>query len=208
MCGDTPQRVELDVGEPDLGSSGQSGAVELVRANDVAKRAPRMAEVDELPCTSVKVAARLADRKALLEQLDRTLVVSLAQVDAAEVVQGGGEQPAVIHAWGEHQRLLVQRAGLVAIPARRCGHRERVHPRGLSEPQSLRPRELEQSRRPVFALVDVALPERQDRSAPERIDQTLGVDVAAEREGGGQIAPAFGPVPPLSPPKPDRTRQL
>ncbi len=59
----------------------------------------------------------------------------------------------------------------------------------------------------VFPLVDIALPQRQDRSAPESIDQALGLDIAAERERGRQKAPAFGPVPPLSPVQPDRTHQ-
>jgi hypothetical protein len=60
-----------------------------VRARELAERACCVAEVRELARTSVEVAARLADRQALLEQLDRALVVPFTQVQATEVVQGG-----------------------------------------------------------------------------------------------------------------------
>ena len=81
------------------------------------------------------------------------------------------------------------------------------HPHGLSARQSRLARQLQQAARPQLAFVDIALPDGQDRGAPTRIDEPLGRDVAAERERGGQKAPALDPVPPLGPVQPDRTRQ-
>src|SRR5207244_7299053 len=83
---ETRHCAELDVDEADLRRGGQPSAVVLAGAGEVAQSAHRVTAVCALPCASVEVAARLADRKALLEQLDRALVLPLAQVQAAEVV--------------------------------------------------------------------------------------------------------------------------
>ena len=73
------------------------------------------AQVAVGPSPPVEVAAGLADRQALLEELDRALVLALAHQLVAEVVQRDREQPMVATAPADRDRLLEQRECLIAI---------------------------------------------------------------------------------------------
>ena len=75
------------------------------------------AQVAVRPCPPVEIAARFADRQALLEQLGGALVLALAHELVAEVVQRDREQPLVTAATAECQRFLQQRVRLVVITA-------------------------------------------------------------------------------------------
>ena len=85
-------------------------------------------------------------------------------------------------------------------PEQREGHR-------LAAPQTGVARELQQADRLLLGLVQVALPQRQDRGAPQRVDEAFGFGVTAERQHLGEQATAFGPVPARHPVRPDRSRQ-
>ena len=69
--GEAEQRPELGLDQPDLGRRLEPAVVEVARAVEVTEAVRRPAEVVVRPRPSVEVAARLADRQALLEELDR-----------------------------------------------------------------------------------------------------------------------------------------
>ena len=49
--------------------------------------------------------------------------------------------------------------------------------------------------------------QRENRPAPQRIDESLRVKVCPEGDGSGEVAPAFGPVSACLPVRPDRPRE-
>ncbi len=138
---------------------------------------------------------------------DGAFVLPLAQVHVAEVVRRDREEPAVPGGACEHHRFLLQRAaaGDVPLPDRERPEQRESH--GLAALQTGAPRELPQTDRLLLGLLQVALPQRQDRSAPQRVDEAFGFGVTAERQHRGEQATAFGPVPPRDPVRPDRPRQ-
>jgi hypothetical protein len=46
----------------------------------------------------------------------------------------------------------------------------------------------------MLAFVDVALPQGQDCTAPQRVHESLWLEIDPERDGATQEAPALGPV--------------
>src|SRR5262249_12241739 len=205
--GDADQRVELALDQPDLSRGREPTAVELARAGEIAEALCRKAEVVERPRAPVEIAARLADRQALLEELAGALVPTLAHQLVAEVVQRDREQPRVTAATADRQRLLEKRVSLIESPPSGCDDREEVdrHRPHILPFRSLR--YLEDAGSQLLAFVDVALPQREQCSAPQRVDEPLGVKAGPERDGGVQEAAPLGPVPACLPVQPDRTRQ-
>ena len=124
--GQAEQRPELTLDQPDLGRRLEPTFVEVARAVEVAEAVRCPAQIVVRPCAPVEVAARLADRQALLEELDRPLVLALAHQLVAEVVQRDREQPLVTPATADRHRLLEQRECLVAITPSARGDRKQV----------------------------------------------------------------------------------
>ena len=77
--GQAEQRPELALDQSDLGRGLEPAVVEDARAVEVAEAMRCHAEVVVRPRAPVEVAACLADRQALLEELDRALVVAVAR---------------------------------------------------------------------------------------------------------------------------------
>ena len=175
--------MELGLDQPDLGRSRQPAAVEVARAGEVAEALARKAEVDERPRAPVKVAARLTDRQALLEERERRARCRPHSGQVAEVVQREREQPGSSPPRPSANDSSYSAQGLVAIPPTVRADRKRVDPHRITQLLFRRClRDLEQSRRQLFAFVDVALPHRQECAAPERVDEPFRLEVGSERD--------------------------
>src|SRR5207244_2053156 len=113
--GQAEQRPKLALNQADLGRRLEPSTVEVARAVEITQAVRGPAQIVVRPRPTVEIAARLADRQALFEELGGALELTLDHQLVAEVVQRDREQPRVTTATADLHRLLQGREGLLAI---------------------------------------------------------------------------------------------